>query len=83
MEDDLNILKMENDLNFWEMEDFFRPLLDQKADKVDFPIFENISFFGPLTSRGQQNFLTPKITLTCTKLPNLNYQTIWGPFYWI
>ena len=25
---------------------------DQKADKDDFPIFENISFFGPSNSRG-------------------------------
>jgi hypothetical protein len=45
----------------------------QQQQKGDFQMFENISFFDALTTRGP--------TLMCSKWPNLNYRTIWGLFF--
>ena len=55
---------------------------DQKADKVDFAIFENISFFAPSTSRGPPGgptiFLEPKNHFNVHKMGKLELPNHFG-----
>ena len=55
---------------------------DQKADKVDFPIFDNISFIGPSTSRGPprgpNNFVVPKNHFNVHKMVKLELPNHFG-----
>ena len=55
---------------------------DPKADKVDFPIFENISFFGLSTSRGPQGgpniFLEPKNHFNVHRMAKLELPNHFG-----
>ena len=53
--------------------------MTKKQTKLIFQ-FSRISHLLVLQLPGKI-FLSPKISLTCTKLPNLTYRTILGPFY--